>query len=131
MVGRCILKDTNVFECFFNPFECIYSVFYCIGSVFECIYNVFYYINNVFECISNVFQMYLNIFMVYLNVFIIFFNVFTAFVIGILPLHSHCNVSPMRTYLRICFSLSTMTPFPICSTTTFFFHISIDPSYNL
>jgi hypothetical protein len=36
MVNRCILKDTKVFEFFFNAFGCIYSVLHCIGSIFQC-----------------------------------------------------------------------------------------------
>jgi hypothetical protein len=39
----------------------------------------------------------------------------------ILPSLSHCNVFAMHTYLHIFFSLYTMTPFPTCYTTTFFF----------
>jgi hypothetical protein len=33
---KCILKDTKVFEYFFNAFRCIYSVLHHIGSVFQC-----------------------------------------------------------------------------------------------
>jgi hypothetical protein len=39
----------------------------------------------------------------------------------ILPSLSHCNVFAMHTHLHIFFSLYTMTPFPTCYTTTFFF----------
>jgi hypothetical protein len=34
MVNRCILKDTNVFECLFNAFGCVYSIFHCTCRVF-------------------------------------------------------------------------------------------------
>jgi hypothetical protein len=51
----------------------------------------------------NVFLVYFNIFIVYLNVFIGYFNVFIDNVIGILPPHSHYNVSAMRIHLHICF----------------------------
>jgi hypothetical protein len=74
--------------------------------------------------------------MVYFNVFIICFNVFQCIkknlnvfiniVIGISPLHSHCNVITMHTHIRICFSLSTMITFLTCYTTTFFSPIFID-----
>jgi hypothetical protein len=37
MVDRGILKDTKVFECFFNAFGCIYYVFHYICSTFQCI----------------------------------------------------------------------------------------------
>jgi hypothetical protein len=35
MVDRCILKDTKVFESFFNAFGCINSVLHCIGNIFQ------------------------------------------------------------------------------------------------
>jgi hypothetical protein len=37
------------------------------------------------------------------------------------PSLSHCNVFAMHTHLHIFFSLYSMTPFPTCYTTTFFF----------
>jgi hypothetical protein len=40
MINRCILKDTKVFESFFNAFGCIYSVLHRIGSIFQ--YNAMY-----------------------------------------------------------------------------------------
>jgi hypothetical protein len=36
MINRCILKDTKVFESFFNAFGCIYNGLHRIGSVFQC-----------------------------------------------------------------------------------------------
>jgi hypothetical protein len=36
LLNRCILKDTKVFESFFNAFGCIYNVLHRIGSVFQC-----------------------------------------------------------------------------------------------
>jgi hypothetical protein len=39
MVDRGILKDTKVFECFFNAFGCIYYVFHYICSTFQCIWK--------------------------------------------------------------------------------------------
>jgi hypothetical protein len=75
-------------------------------------------------------SMYLKVFE-YLSMYL---NVFTNIIIGISPLHSHYNIFAMCTHLYICFSLSTMTPFPTCFTTILFYHIPIDPfllSYNL
>jgi hypothetical protein len=119
-------------------------------KVFECtwmFFNVFIVYVNVFIvylCIYNIFIVYFNVFIIFLNAFIICFNVFHCIsmclnvfiniVIGILPLHSHCNVFTMHTHLYIFFSLYTMTSFPTCYTTTLFFSISINPfqlSYNL
>jgi hypothetical protein len=87
-------------------------------NVFKMYFDVFWYIYIIF--------MYLNIFVVYFNVFIMYLNIFSDIVIDILLSHSRYNVSAMRTHLYICFSLSTMNPFPICTTTTLFSHVSID-----
>jgi hypothetical protein len=79
----------------------------------------------------NVFIVYSNVFIVYLNVFQCvwkFLNVFISIVIGISPSHPHCNVFAMRTHIYICFSLSTMTTFLTCYTTTLFSPIPIDLS---
>jgi hypothetical protein len=54
MVDRCILKDTKVFESFFNAFGCIYSALYCIGDVIQCNSMHLWYISmylKVFECL--------------------------------------------------------------------------------
>jgi hypothetical protein len=64
--------------------------------------------------------MCLNVLSMYLNVSILYFNVFNDIVIGIFPSPSYFNVYAM--HLHICFSVSTMTPFPICSTTAFSYH---------
>jgi hypothetical protein len=36
MINKCILKDTKVFEYFFNAFGYIYSELHRIGIVFQC-----------------------------------------------------------------------------------------------
>jgi hypothetical protein len=80
----------------------MYSQMYL--NVFS-IFLIFIY--NYLPCLFNVFAVHFNVFIMYLNIFI---NI----VIGILPSHSHYNVYAMRPHLHIYFSLSTMTPFPIC-----------------
>jgi hypothetical protein len=75
------------------------------------VYNMFQYIPmylKVFECLS------------------IYLNVFTNIIIGISPSNFHYIVFAMCIHLYICFSLSTMTPFPTCFTTTLFSHVPID-----
>ena len=47
MVDRCIIKDTNVFECFFNVLECIHAVFSMCRNVFEYIYVYFNVFTNI------------------------------------------------------------------------------------
>jgi hypothetical protein len=37
MVDKCILKDTKVFECFFNALGCFCNVLHYICSIFQCI----------------------------------------------------------------------------------------------
>jgi hypothetical protein len=73
----------------------------------------------MFQCIS-----------MCLNYLIVFIDI----VIGISPSNSHCNIFAMRIHVHICFSLTTMTTFLTCYTTTFFSSIPIDLfqlSYNL
>jgi hypothetical protein len=60
-----------------------------------------------------------------LKVFESILNMFTNIVIGISPLHSHYNIFVMCTHIYICFSLSTMTPFPTCFITILFSPISL------
>jgi hypothetical protein len=95
---------------------------------------------NVFECIYNVCMVYFNVFIVCFNVLqcismrLKYLNIFIDIVIGISTLYSNCNVFAMRTYIHICFSLSTMTTFLTCYTTILFSPIPIDLfqlSYNL
>jgi hypothetical protein len=126
----------NVFIVYLNVLKGIHSVFEYILMYLQYIYGIFECIYGVFECIYGVFECIYSIFMVYFNVFIICFNVFQCIkknlnvfiniVIGISPLHSHCNVITMHTHIRICFSLSTMITFLTCYTTTFFSPIFID-----
>jgi hypothetical protein len=101
--------------------------------------NVFSMYLNVFVVYFIIFPMYLNVFMMcfqciamYLNVFIVYSKIFTNIVIGILPFHSHCNVSIIRIHIPIYFLLFIMTIFPTCPTTTFFSSILLFLlSYNL
>jgi hypothetical protein len=108
-----------VVQYIYNILQCIWvylNIFECFYSIFESLYNML----NVFECTYS-------IFMVYFNVFINIMN-------GISLSHSHCNVFTKRTHVYIWFSLSTMTPFPTCYTTTLYSPISIylfQLSYNL
>jgi hypothetical protein len=114
----------NVFLVYLNIFQCTYNIFMVYLNV--CIAYL-----NVFECNYNIFVVYFNVSIIYINAFIICFNVFHCIsmclnvfiniVIGISPLHSHCNVFVMHTHLQIIFSLYTMTPFPTCYTITFLF----------
>jgi hypothetical protein len=86
---------------------------------------------NVFGYIYCIFVVYFNVSIIYFDAFIVCFNVFQFIsmclnvfidiVIGISPLHSHCNVFAMHTRQYISFLLYTMTPFSTCYTTTFFF----------
>jgi hypothetical protein len=67
--------------------------------------------------------------MVYFNVFQCIgkcLNVFINIVIGVSPSYFHCNVFAMCTHVHIHFSLSTMTTFLTCYTTTLFFSIPIN-----
>ena len=60
-------------------------------------------------------------------------NVFIGIVIEISPSYFHCNVFAISIPVHICFSLSTMSTFLMCYTTTLFSPIQIDLfqlSYN-
>jgi hypothetical protein len=108
---------------YFDLFPLYLNVLIVYFNVFQCISNVF------IVCLWCIFTKYFNEFIVHLNVvkFIsMYFNVFSNVVIGILPSHSHYNNFAMRIYLHICFSLSTMTSFLTCSSTTFFSLVPID-----
>jgi hypothetical protein len=99
--------------------------------------NVFIIYVNIFEFIYNIFMVYFNLSLVYFNAFQCvwkYLNVFINIAIGISPSYSNCNVFAMRTHVHIYFSLSTMTTFLTCYTTTLFSSIPIDSfqlSYNL
>jgi hypothetical protein len=92
---------------------------------------------DVFECIYTIFMVYFNVFIVCFNVFHYvwkYLSIFIDIVIGISPSYSHCNVFAIHTHLHICISLSTLTTFLTCYTSTLFSPISIDLfqlSYNL
>jgi hypothetical protein len=103
-----------------KAFEGIYSIFKCISNVLIiylcCILmylNVFIIYFNVFQCIS----MYLKVF----KCLSMYLNVFINIIIRISPSHFHYNGFAMCTHLYIYFSLSTMTPFLTCFTTTLYF----------
>jgi hypothetical protein len=64
MIDKCILKDTKIFEFFFNDvdvFYCICNIFQCISMYleylieFECIYCISQYISNVLIYIYGIF----------------------------------------------------------------------------
>jgi hypothetical protein len=68
MVDKCIIKDTNIFECFsmhLGVFIVYFIVLVVYLNVIQCIYGIFQYILmclKVFECI----WIYLNAYIVYL-----------------------------------------------------------------
>jgi hypothetical protein len=116
----------------------MYLWFFWIYSNVSIVYlNLFIVYMNVFQCIYNIFMVYFNVFIVDFNVFLCvwkYLNVFINIVIGISPSYFHSNVFAMCTLVHIHFSLSTMTTFLTCYTTTFFSSIPIDLfqlSYNL